>query len=387
MKKRLLSALAALLIATTALAANTTHYNWALPTVGASQNTWGSTLNTLFNSLDTNLWTVAGGTSVSVNAPSASATNITLTNPLASTQNISFSASSQQLILPVMNASQSMVPGGVLTITNVGANAFAVMAQDDSTTIISSLPAGYTAFVKLLTNSTANGTFQFTMDAANTNTAPYSVSLGGTGNTSLLAHGVLVGEGTSAITAISVGTSGYVLTGNGSADPSFQPPIAGVPTGASIIWTTTSCPAGYTYENGQAISRTTFSALFGVIGTTFGIGNGSTTFNVPDTRGYFIRGWADNGSIDPGRTFGTTQSDAIASHTVTSVVNDPGHSHPVPLVSWAAHAGTGGASDTPLTGSGATTNTAFTGITVTSTYTGAAETRPVNLALVFCIKN
>lgn len=160
MKKRFLSALAVLmLLATAAIAGTTTHYSWTTPTVGASQNTWGSTLNTTISAIDTNLWTVAGGRSVAVNAPVASASNITLTNPISSTQNIAFSAGSLKLILPAMNASTSMVAGGVLRVTNVGSNTFGVYAADASTAVVTTLTAGQSVEITLTSGATSNGTF------------------------------------------------------------------------------------------------------------------------------------------------------------------------------------------------------------------------------------
>jgi microcystin-dependent protein len=56
-------------------------------------------------------------------------------------------------------------------------------------------------------------------------------------------------------------------------------------TGEVKIWTTASAPTGYLLCNGAAVSRSTYTSLFAVIGTTYGAGNGSTTFNVPDFRG------------------------------------------------------------------------------------------------------
>ena len=57
-----------------------------------------------------------------------------------------------------------------------------------------------------------------------------------------------------------------------------------------------------------AISRTTYAALFAVIGETFGAGDGSTTFNLPDLRGEFIRGWDNSRGVDSGRVFGSAQA-------------------------------------------------------------------------------
>jgi microcystin-dependent protein len=60
---------------------------------------------------------------------------------------------------------------------------------------------------------------------------------------------------------------------------------ASAPTGGIIMFGGSSAPSGYLLCDGAAVSRSTYAALFAVIGTTFGIGNGSTTFNVPDLRG------------------------------------------------------------------------------------------------------
>lgn len=87
-------------------------------------------------------------------------------------------------------------------------------------------------------------------------------------------------------------------------------------------------PNGWLKANGAAISRATYSRLFGVIGVTFGSGNGSTTFNLPDLRGYFTRGWDDSRGIDSGRVFGSSQADENKSHTHAGSADAGGsHSH------------------------------------------------------------
>lgn len=144
-------------------------------------------------------------------------------------------------------------------------------------------------------------------------------------------------------------------------------------TGAIIMWTRSTAPSGYLECNGSAISRTTFAALFAICGTTFGSGDGSTTFNIPDMRGYFPRGWANSGSIDSGRGFGTTQSDAFAAHT---------HQAWEQLTS--ASGSLNGAATTAA--NTAKTGTASTNANFVTAATGGSETRPINLALMFIIK-
>jgi microcystin-dependent protein len=94
------------------------------------------------------------------------------------------------------------------------------------------------------------------------------------------------------------------------------------PIGSLIMWTTGTAPTGWLLCAGAAVSRSTYSALFAVIGTTFGVGDGSTTFNVPN---YTNR-------LPYGTTVGATggSADAVVvshTHTATSTVTDPTHSH------------------------------------------------------------
>lgn len=84
-----------------------------------------------------------------------------------------------------------------------------------------------------------------------------------------------------------------------------------VPAGSLLPSASTTPPRGYLKCNGQAVSRSTYARLFRAIGTTFGVGNGTTTFNLPDLRGEFIRGFDDGRGVDPGRVFGSRQSGTI----------------------------------------------------------------------------
>lgn len=127
-------------------------------------------------------------------------------------------------------------------------------------------------------------------------------------------------------------------------------------------------PAGWLKANGAEVSRATYAALFAAIGTTFGAGNGSTTFNLPDLRGEFIRGVDDGRNVDSGRGLGTAQGDAIKTHTIN--VPNSGYEGNV-LGSWFyAELGNGNNSQR----------------TNTITYNGENETRPRNVALLACIK-
>ena len=86
------------------------------------------------------------------------------------------------------------------------------------------------------------------------------------------------------------------------------------PTGSVIYSASSTAPAGFLKANGAAVSRSAYSGLFASIGTTYGAGDGSTTFNVPDLRGEFIRGFDDQRGVDSSRAFGSTQADSFKAH-------------------------------------------------------------------------
>ena len=96
-------------------------------------------------------------------------------------------------------------------------------------------------------------------------------------------------------------------------------------TGMVCYFAQSTPPAGYLKRNGAAVSRTTYARLFAKIGTTYGAGDGSTTFNLPDGRGVFDRGLDDGRGLDPDRTLGSYQESANLAH-VHSII-DPGHVH------------------------------------------------------------
>lgn len=77
-----------------------------------------------------------------------------------------------------------------------------------------------------------------------------------------------------------------------------------VPTGTVNPYAGASAPSGWLLCYGQAVSRTTYAALFAILGTTYGSGDGSTTFNLPDLRGRVIAGQDDMGGTSANRLTG-----------------------------------------------------------------------------------
>ena len=157
-----------------------------------------------------------------------------------------------------------------------------------------------------------------------------------------------------------------------------------VPAGAVMAFAMNSAPSGWIAANGAAISRTTYAALFAAIGTTFGSGDGSTTFNLPDLRGEFVRGWDNGRGADSGRTFGSFQDWAIQNITgtiskISETFNISGEASGV----FSKDTGfTGSQTPTAVDSSGSGKVT-FDASTVVKTST---ETRPRNVALLYCIK-
>lgn len=90
--------------------------------------------------------------------------------------------------------------------------------------------------------------------------------------------------------------------------------IVTVPTGCILDYGGTTAPSGYVLCYGQAISRTTYAALFAILGTTYGSGDGSTTFNVPDLRGRVSAGKDDMGGTSADRL--TDQSGGVDGDTL-----------------------------------------------------------------------
>lgn len=208
------------------------------------------------------------------------------------------------------------------------------------------------------------------------------------------------------------------------------------PAGAVMYFARTNAPSGWLKANGAAISRTAYAALFAAIGTTFGEGDSFTTFNLPDLRGEFIRGWDDARGADGGRLLGSAQAGSIQSHSHSGSTAEAGshvhggtaqsaglhnhsastgpageHNHTVPYT--IRGDGFGGSYAMSAADGGTNKNTSTTGEhshsvsvgnsgehshalnisaggthshSITIGETGGGETRPRNVALLACIK-
>lgn len=112
-----------------------------------------------------------------------------------------------------------------------------------------------------------------------------------------------------------IATCEYVGTAVNSATPS----------GSILMWPTNTAPTGYLLCQGQAVSRTVYAALFAVLGTVFGAGDGSTTFNLPDYRDRFPIGAGTSYSVN---TKGGSKDAIVVAHTHTGTTSTNGdHAH------------------------------------------------------------
>lgn len=168
-------------------------------------------------------------------------------------------------------------------------------------------------------------------------------------------------------------TGATTLAGNAAsalqAVPKQQLDAAVLPAGAIQFFAMSTTPSGWLKANGAAVSRTTYATLFAAIGTVFGVGDGSTTFNLPDLRGEFVRGFDDGKGTDSGRAFGSSQAGQMPSHTHTQEIST---------------------STTGGTNRGPGSTGAFLQYSGTTTAAGgtenSSENRPRNIALLACIK-
>ena len=231
-------------------------------------------------------------------------------------------------------------------------------------------PNGTASFALTASKAVLSDTSSFLLYSSgiNNGTASYSLTSSFTISSSI------------ATTASYAITSSYSVTSSlavNSLTASFIPGTTyGVPAGTVITYAANTAPAGWLECDGTAVSRTAYGVLYTAIGTTWGAGDGSTTFNLPDLRGYFVRGWDHGRGVDTGRAFASVENDAIKDHS------HGGGTQYEALVQR-------GSADTlvfaPVNHGEGTTAMQSTS-TVNAPNNGGTETRPKNISLMYCIK-
>lgn len=302
-------------------------------------------------------------------------------NQAPSTVNDAMRAMMAQIRKTIGDQSGGLVTGG-------SATAFTVTSNE----VVTSLVDGMQVMARAHTASGVNPTL------ALDGTAAKSIKMFGTQAPHI---GAIVSGGVYTFTYYSSGDV-WLLSGG--------PPIAKF-VGESFEWNSDTLPPMSVWENGQALSRTTYAALFAVIGTTFGSGDGSTTFNVPDSCGRVSAGQDDMGGIStknrlPSGITGGVDGSALgnvggeASHTLTGAesgqkaisaapvsITDPGHFHGV-AIARGANIDTGGGSQGSIAVSSTTnTDTKTTGITAAFTLSASSASNAHNIAQPTIIKN
>jgi microcystin-dependent protein len=194
---------------------------------------------------------------------------------------------------------------------------------------------------------------------------------------------------TSTSVALSDGSTASILAWR---EANASPPAQLItPTGAVMAFAYALAETGWLLCDGRAVGRTAYPSLFAAIGVVYGVGDGSTTFNLPDLRGYFIRGFGTNSDGTASGSIATKQGMATALPTtaLTGTTNTTGsHFHYLDIANNLAGSGYSYETGTAISD----TDGAFTKFAGDHSHTvsinggGDTETRPKNLAMYYYIK-
>ena len=286
------------------------------------------------------------GTSTFIHAVSAGSLS------LGAAQNVTIDSSGNVNVALALSVSTSVTVGTTLTVT--GSSYF--------TSPNSGFIGG--AVIKDAAGNPGKAILQFT---ATNGTTQYGYIIGSSNSPQNLA---LNATPSSADNSNNIATTAFVQSALGS--------LSAVPSGAMMHWPSSTPPSGWLEANGQ--STTGYPALIAIYGA-----------NLPDMRGYFVRGWDDGRGIDTGRTLLSSQADQFQTHGHS--YTDPTHTHTIGNGFNLMNTQNGGGGS--LFGSnnqGAQispqTNASATNITITAPNSGniGAETRPKNVSWMYIIK-
>ena len=361
---------------------DTTHYNWDIidRLIGYSSITLGSTSYTL---------------DIRAAAPSSGASNVKTgmyralnfgdAGDLGGNATVTISTATTSAYFIVRNglsASRSIIftqGSGAATFTLPNGKD-AIIWADGSDEVHSAMKNPQFTTIDTSGNANIQGALTLGTDLA--------VADGGTGVSTLTTKGVLYGQGASNILATSAGSQGQFLRAGSGGTPAFEPISSVNPAGAIIMYGAATAPTGYLLCNGSNISRSTYSDLFSAISTTYGAGDGASTFGLPNLQARFPIGYDGGSSYALAGTGGATSSSytpgGTNAGTALTEAQLPSHSHD----SWATAFPSGswpGGTGTPQTAvdqssasttSGPTLRTLATGSgsTHTHTFTGNAAT-------------
>jgi microcystin-dependent protein len=184
-----------------------------------------------------------------------------------------------------MTIPNTLVPGEVITASDHNENYADIAAEITNSVAVDG-------------QSTMTGAFK----AASGTAAAPGITFGSDTDSGIYRIGANnLGVGVNGAEVLDVATTGLTVTGDMDATTVKQGGFQLIPAGVLFPYGGAAAPSGYLFAYGQAVSRTTYAALFTAIGTTYGAGDGSTTFTLPDMRGRVAAGSDVMGGVSAGR--------------------------------------------------------------------------------------
>jgi microcystin-dependent protein len=163
-------------------------------------------------------------------------------------------------------------------------------------------------------NAAVDGTL--TVTGATTLSTVLGIASGGTGLTSFTAGDLMYATASTTIAKLGIGTAGQFLkTNTGASAPEWSTETDLCPVGSIVMYGAAAAPTNWLLCDGSAVNRTTYADLFTAIGTSYGAGDGSSTFNVPNLQGVFPIGYDGGSSYDIAGTGGATTDTPTLSGT------------------------------------------------------------------------
>jgi microcystin-dependent protein len=290
---------------------------------GEDSGTWGTITNTNWNLIEA---AVAGVTQITMANANYTLSNLNGTADEARSMVLAVGGTNSaiyQVIAPLVPkfyvVTNNTVGGYAITI---GASTGAIITVPSNTTV--QVYCDGTNFYSAQTSSAGNFLVNGTLTAAGeTDTGNMSVggTLGVTGASTFTGTATFIASPaaptpTTGDNTTKVATTAFVQTAVSAA----------IISGVIQMWPTATAPSGWLICDGSAVSRTTYATLYALVGTTFGSGDGSTTFNLPNYQGNVPLG--ASGSYALASTGGSTDAIVVShTHTASTSISDPGHNH------------------------------------------------------------
>jgi len=341
---------------------------------GEQAGTWGTTSNRNFDIIDTALNGVVSitlsGTTHTLTTTDGTVTDgmnkvLVLAGSPSGTNTITISPNDQEKLYFVSNGSgQSAVfsqgSGANVTIAN---GAQAIIYADGAGS------GAAVAEIKPVASAGSIGTASIADDAVTSaKIADDAVIAAGIADDAVGAAAIADDAvGAAALNISGNGTAGQVVASDGDGSFSYSTLASGFISGMVMPFAGGSAPSGWLLSYGQAVSRSTYSDLFSAIGTTYGVGDGSSTFNVPDFRGRTIAGKDDMGGSSANRL--TDQSGGLNGDTL----GDTGglETHTLTTAQLASHTHGNGSYAASAIGTGSANEFGSGGIATGNNFTGS----------------